>query len=122
MNGGGGALLISLAASPRLVVLFAAAFYSGHAIGQPPTRCAPLSTTPVNDANATLVSATASETQIWKTITVGGSKGVNAVRVAMETAPCGIAIGDDADEILGRPAFPFYQNTSRTGPCCPFGA
>jgi hypothetical protein len=92
-----------------LVVLFAAAFYSGHAIGQPPTRCAPLSTTPVNDANATLVSATASETQIWKTITVGGSKGVNAVRVAMETAPCGIAIGDDADEILGRPAFPFIK-------------
>ena len=46
---------------------------------------------------------------VWKTITVGGSKGVNAVRKAMETAPCPIAIGDDADEILGRPAFPFFK-------------
>jgi hypothetical protein len=32
---------------------------------------------------------------------------VNAVRGAVEVAPCLILIGDDADEILGRPAFPF---------------
>jgi hypothetical protein len=51
----------------------------------------------------------ARETQVWKTITVGGSKGVNAVRKAMETTPCPIEIGDDADEILGRPAFPFIK-------------
>jgi hypothetical protein len=49
------------------------------------------------------------ETPIWKTITVGGSKGVNAIRLAMETAPCRILIGDDADEILSRPAFPFIK-------------
>ena len=36
-------------------------------------------------------------------------KGVNAVRKAMEAAPCPIAISDDADEILGRPAFPFIK-------------
>ena len=44
-----------------------------------------------------------------ETITVGDSKGVNAVRKAMEAAPCPIAISDDADEILGRPAFPFIK-------------
>ena len=27
----------------------------------------------------------------------------------METAPCPIAIDPDADEILGRPAFPFIK-------------
>jgi hypothetical protein len=49
------------------------------------------------------------QTPIWKTITVGGSKGVNAIRNALETAPCHMAIADDADEILGRPAFPFIK-------------
>jgi hypothetical protein len=38
-----------------------------------------------------------------------GSKGVNAVRQAMDTAPCPIWVGDEADEILGRPAFPFNK-------------
>jgi hypothetical protein len=60
-------------------------------------------------ASPTHIALIASETQVWKTITVGGSKGVNAVRVAMEIAPCPIFIGDDADEILGRPAFPFLK-------------
>jgi hypothetical protein len=44
-----------------------------------------------------------------ETITVGGSKGVNAIRDALETAPCRMTIADDADEILGRPAFPFIK-------------
>ena len=52
---------------------------------------------------------TALETPIWKTITVGGSKGVNAIREAMETGPCSIWISEEADEILGRPAFPFIK-------------
>jgi hypothetical protein len=37
------------------------------------------------------------------------SKGVNAIREAMEAAPCHILIDDDADEILGRPTFPFIK-------------
>jgi hypothetical protein len=56
-----------------------------------------------------LLAPTASEAPIWKTITVGGSKGVNAIRAAMEIAPCPISIGDEADEVLGRPAFPFVK-------------
>jgi hypothetical protein len=56
-----------------------------------------------------LTPPTTLETPIWKTITVGGLQGVNAVRRAMETAPCLIRVGDDADEILGRPAFPFIK-------------
>ncbi len=43
--------------------------------------------------------------QIWRTITLGTYKGVDAYRRALDSA--GIKIGDAADEILGRPAFPY---------------
>lgn len=92
------------------VVLFPLALHTGHAAGQS-RRClnppsAPALAFATGQAQAP---PTALETPIWKTITVGGSKGVNAIREAMETAPCRILIGDDADEILGRPAFPFIK-------------
>jgi hypothetical protein len=48
---------------------------------------------------------TASELPIWKTVTVGLHRGVNAVRKAFDDAR--IAVGDSADEVLGRPAFTF---------------
>ena len=32
------------------------------------------------------------------------------MRAAIDAAPCPIAIGDQADEIIGRPAFPFSRN------------
>jgi hypothetical protein len=47
--------------------------------------------------------STAAEVRIWRTITVGINKGVNAYREALDAAA--IKIGDSADEILGRPAF-----------------
>jgi hypothetical protein len=43
--------------------------------------------------------------QIWRTITLGTYKGVDAYRDALDLAR--IRIGDSADEILGRPAFPY---------------
>jgi hypothetical protein len=43
--------------------------------------------------------------QIWRTITLGTYKGVDAYRDALDLAR--IKVGDSADEILGRPAFPF---------------
>jgi hypothetical protein len=43
--------------------------------------------------------------QIWRTITLGTYKGVDAYRDALDSAR--IKIGDSADEILGRPAFPY---------------
>jgi hypothetical protein len=96
-----------------LVALFAVALYTGHAVGQSPTQCPNSPAAPALAfyvaAEQTQVEPTALETPIWKTITVGGSKGVNAVRDALETAPCHMAIADDADEILGRPAFPFIK-------------
>ena len=46
---------------------------------------------------------------VWKTIAIGTYKGVDAVRAAMDAAPCPIALGDWADEILGRPSFPFSR-------------
>ena len=93
--------------------LFAAVLSTGHAIAQSPKQClgspaARVSTFPIG-SKQTQVALTASDTPIWKTITVGGSKGVNAVRIAMETASCPIWVNEEADEILGRPAFPFTE-------------
>jgi hypothetical protein len=90
----------------NLAVILPVALHAGHASGQTPAKCPTAVRTPAISAATQTVSA-ASETRIWKTITVGGSNGVNAVRVAIETAPCPMLIGDDADEVLGRPAFPF---------------
>ena len=53
------------------------------------------------------ISATAMP--VWKTIAIGTYRGVDAVRAAMDAAPCPIALGDWADEILGRPSFPFSR-------------
>jgi hypothetical protein len=43
----------------------------------------------------------------WRTTTIGSYKGVNAYRDALDAAK--IKIGDAADEILGRPAFPYVR-------------
>jgi hypothetical protein len=45
--------------------------------------------------------------QIWRTTTLGTYKGVDAYRNAFDAA--GIKIGDAADEIIGRPAFPYAR-------------
>jgi len=47
----------------------------------------------------------ASELSVWKTVVIGRSRGVDAVRNALDAAR--VAVGDSADEILGRPAFTF---------------
>jgi hypothetical protein len=92
------------------MVLLTVALYTGHAGGQSPRCLNPSSTfAPVFAAGQAQTAPTALETPIWKTITIGGFKGVNATREAMEAAPCRILVGDDADEILGRPAFPFIK-------------
>ena len=45
--------------------------------------------------------------QIWRRITLDAYKGVDAYRDALDSAK--IKIGDSADEILGRPAFPYAR-------------
>jgi hypothetical protein len=45
--------------------------------------------------------------QIWRTTTLGPYKGVDAYRNALDAAK--IKIGNAADEILGRPAFPYVR-------------
>src|SRR5262245_38613593 len=45
--------------------------------------------------------------QIWRKITLGTYKGVDAYRDALDSAK--IKIGVSADEILGRPAFPYAK-------------
>jgi hypothetical protein len=49
--------------------------------------------------------------QIWRTITLGTYKGVDAYRDALDLTR--IKVGDSADEILGRPAFPYAR--TKTG-------
>jgi hypothetical protein len=93
----------------ELAVLLPVVLCAGHASGETPTECPTSKGAGAPVASPTHIAPIASQTQVWKTISVGGSKGVNAVRQAMETAPCPIAISDDADEILGRPAFPFIK-------------
>jgi len=55
----------------------------------------------------------ASQARIWKTITVGEYKGVNAVRAAIDASPCPIRLGESADEILGRPAFQYAKKPTQ---------
>ena len=45
------------------------------------------------------------ELLIWKTITVGVHRGVNAYRKAFDAA--GVKVGETADEIIGRPVFSY---------------
>jgi hypothetical protein len=44
---------------------------------------------------------------VWKRVTLGTYKGVNALRAALDAAR--VRVGDSADEILGRPGFAFSQ-------------
>ena len=94
----------------HLVMFLPIVLFTGQAAGQS-SRCLDPSAAPAPAfaAEQTHALPTALETPIWKTITVGGSKGVNAIRAAIETAPCSIWISEEADEILGRPAFPFIK-------------
>ena len=94
----------------HLVMFLPIVLFTGQAAGQS-SRCLDPSAAPAPAfaPEQTHALPTALETPIWKTITVGGSKGVNAIRAAIETAPCSIWISEEADEILGRPAFPFIK-------------
>jgi hypothetical protein len=51
--------------------------------------------------------------QVWQPITLGTYQGVDAYRDAMDSA--GIKMRDSADEILGRPAFPYARVKTEVG-------
>jgi hypothetical protein len=51
------------------------------------------------------VAAAHEDAAVWRTVTLGTRKGVNAYRAALAVAA--VKIGDAADEILGRPRFPY---------------
>jgi hypothetical protein len=55
----------------------------------------------------------APEERSWRTITFGKHKGVDGYREALDAA--GVRLGDSADEILGRPAFPYGTTTAPVG-------
>jgi hypothetical protein len=57
--------------------------------------------------------ANRSEFPVWKTITVGIYKNVSAIREALDAAPCRIHVGSWADEVLGRPSFPYVEAAAK---------
>jgi hypothetical protein len=103
----------------HLVVLCSVALYAGDAVGQAAAQCPnlPAARAPAFHvaAEQTQVEPTALETPIWKTITVGGSKGVNATRDALETAPCHMTIADDE---WHRDFYASLRRNDGQGPCC----
>jgi hypothetical protein len=75
---------------------------------EPDSVVAPRATDPTSSERANPINPTAiADIPIWKRITLGTYKGPNAVREAFDAAR--MRIGDSADEILGRPAFPFSK-------------
>jgi len=95
------------------LVVFTLLLSAGYAFGQTGADCRPakpLATVPqlMTSTGARVQSSnlpTRPDLPIWKTITLGQYKSVNAIRTAMDNTPCPISVGDWADEILGRPAF-----------------
>jgi hypothetical protein len=81
---------------PALAVCLGVAIFSSAALAEQPIPSG-LSSGP--DIN------TQARFQIWRTTTLGSYKGVDAYRDALDAA--NIKIGDAANEILGRPAFPY---------------
>jgi hypothetical protein len=107
--------MLSLATSRGILIvtLLSIAICTGHAAAQSPAQCATLAAERVPYAHIVAKSPwaapTAHETPIWKTITIGNWKGPDVIRAALDGAPCPIWISEEADEILGRPKFPFLK-------------
>ena len=93
-----------------LLAAHALAQDQGQAL-QPDLVVAPRATDLASSDRANPISPkTIADSPIWKRITLGTYKGPNAVREAFDAAR--MRIGDSADEILGRPAFPFSKRTT----------
>jgi hypothetical protein len=82
---------------PALTICLGLAAFSSVSFAQEQSR-------PVGLSNG-LDLRTQAPFYIWRTTTLGSYKGVNAYRNALDAA--NIKIGDAANEILGRPAFPY---------------
>jgi hypothetical protein len=97
-----------LAPRAGLILLgFALSVTNGTA--QPRNDCVPLAPGATPAQTSSPRPASASEIPVWKTITLGEYKDAIAVRAALYVAPCPIGLGAWADEILGRPDFPFTK-------------
>jgi hypothetical protein len=93
------------------VLCTAFALFAGEAAAQQPRSDAVITRGDTDPSSAgTTAQKTLADIAIWKRITLGTYKGVNAVREALDAAR--MRVGDSADEILGRPAFPFSRTRS----------
>jgi hypothetical protein len=93
-----------------LAVLCAAlALLAGAAAAQQPQSAAERGDTEPSSARVT-AEKTLADIPVWKRVTLGTYKGVNGLREALDAAR--MRVGDSADEILGRPAFPYSKTKS----------
>ena len=93
-----------------LAVLCAAlALLAGAAAAQQPQSAAAHGDTEPSSARVT-AEKTLADIPVWKRVTLGTYKGVNGLREALDAAR--MRVGDSADEILGRPAFPYSKTKS----------
>jgi hypothetical protein len=103
---------VAMAIATALAVVCALALFAGAAAAdeQAPSDAVLAR----READPSLDRATAHKTladiPIWKRITLGTHKGVNAIRDALDAAR--MRAGESADEILGRPAFPYSKTSS----------
>jgi hypothetical protein len=75
------------------------------AFGLPASSCATLAQSGAIEIPTTVKSAP--EVPAWRTVSLGLHRSVDAFRSAFDQAH--VAVGDSADEVLGRPAFTFAQ-------------
>jgi hypothetical protein len=91
------------------IALFASDGTSRQQTLQLDSVVAPGATDPASSERTNPISPkTIADIPIWKRITLGTYKGPKAVREAFDAAR--MNIGGSADEILGRPAFPFSKS------------
>ena len=94
------------------VLCAALALFAGEAAAQPPARSDAVVARGDTDPSSAGETAqkTLADIPVWERVTLGTYKGVNGLREALDAAR--MRVGDSADEILGRPAFPFSKTKS----------
>jgi hypothetical protein len=89
----------------------ALALFAGEAAAQQPQRSdAAIARGDTEPSGGAPAPKTLADIAVWKRVTLGTYKGVNAVRDALDAAR--MRVGESADEILGRPAFPYGKTKS----------
>ena len=101
-NGEGNVMNI---AARLVIAAFSLALGAGNALAQGEARS--LVPEPVAGRTDSIIGKSVTDIPVWKRITLGTYKSITALRVALDASR--VRVGDSADEILGRPAFPLSK-------------